>query len=162
MATIYRFIVENKYSGRGRGGRNVSSSENAPKKATAKGKWVNLLNTERGGVEHNRKMRAINPLLNKATGGYWEKGMRVGRASMGLVQRNTETGQVRIGGVGWAIIIAFIIQSLLQFQRKQIAFADKQNAQNYKAMENGVSQIHSEYTVGRNFWDGKATYNENK
>lgn len=162
MATIYRFIVENKYSGRGGSGRNATSSENAPKKATAKGKWVSILNSPKGGVEHNRKMRAINPLLNKATGGYWEKGMRLGRAGAGLIQTNTETGDFRVSGTSIAIIIAMLIQGIFKIQKKQTEKANKENAQNYKAMENGVSQIHSQYTVDRNFWDGKATYNENK
>lgn len=162
MATIYRFIVENKYSGRGSGGRNTTSSEQAPRKATAKGKWVNALGSPRGGVEHGRRMRAINPLLNRATGGYWEKGMRLGRAGMGIVQQNTETGQIRIGGIGVAIIIAFIIQTMLKYQKKQMVNAEKQNAQNYKSMEVGISAIHGQYSIDRNFWNGKINYNENK
>ena len=162
MATIYRFIVENKYSGRGSGGRNTASSEQAPRKATAKGKWVNALGSPRGGVEHGRRMRAINPLLNRATGGYWEKGMRVGRASMGLVQRNTETGQLKIGGIGFAIIIAFIIQSMLQLQKKNLEWGKQRNTQNYKQMETGVSQVHGEYQIMVNGISGRRTYNENK
>ena len=160
MATIYRFIVENK-GGTGGNGRNNTSSS-APKKSTGKGKWVNALGTDRGGVEHNRKMRAINPLLNRATGGYWEKGMRVGRAGLGLVKRNTETGEIKIGGVGFAIIIAFIIQAMLKYQKKQMVNAEKQNAQNYKSMEVGISAIHGQYSIDRNFWNGKINYNENK
>lgn len=162
MATIYRFIVENKYSGRSSGGRNVSSSENAPRKATAKGKWVNALSSPRGGVEHGRRMRAINPLLNRATGGYWEKGMRVGRATLGLVQRNTETDKLRVGGIGVAILIAFIIQSMLQLQKKNLEWGKQRNTQNYKQMETGVSQVHGEYQVSVNMISGRRTYNENK
>ena len=159
MATIYRYILETREGG-GTSGRKNNQAPS--KKTTGKGKWVSILNSPKGGVEHNRKMRAINPLFNRATGGYWEQGMRVGRAGLGLVKRNTETGEVKIGGVGWAIIIAWVIQTILKFQRKQIAIADKQNTQNYKSMENGVSQIHGEYQVTRNFWNGKISYNENK
>ena len=62
-------------------------------------------------------MRAINPLLNKMTGGYWEKGMRVGRAGLGLVQRNTETGKLGVSGPAIAIIIALLIQTLLKMAK---------------------------------------------
>ena len=107
MATIYRFIVEQKTTTTS-SGRKSSADSGVSKKTTAKkGRWVSVLGGEKGGVEHNRKLRAINPLLNKATGGYWEKGMRIGRAGMGLVQRNTETGKLGISGVAIAIIISF-------------------------------------------------------
>ena len=160
MATIYRFIVENKGGSNGNGRNNTSSS--APKKSTGKGKWVNALGTDRGGVEHNRKMRAINPLLNRATGGYWEKGMRVGRAGLGLVKRNTETGEIKIGGVGFAIIIAFIIQTLLKYQNKNLQWGKERNTQNYKQMETGISSVHGEYQLTTNAISGRRTYNENK
>lgn len=161
MATIYRFIVENQTRA-SNGRKNTMESSGVSKKTTAKGKWVSILSSPKGGVEHNRKMRAINPLLNKMTGGYWEKGMRVGRAGMGLVQTNTETGKIRIGGVGFAILIAFLIQSMLKFQRKQMDIASKKNTQNFKSMETGISQVHGEYSVSRNYWNGYMTYNENK
>ena len=161
MATIYRFIVENKYSGRASSGRNTTSTD-APKKAVSKGKWVNVLHSERGGVEHNRKMRAVNPLLNKATGGYWEKGMRVGRAGLGLVQKNTETGEMRLSGTSIAIIIAFVIQTILKYQRKNLQWGKERNMQNYKQMETGISAVHGEYTLSRNVISGRRTYNENK
>lgn len=157
MATIYRYILETREGGAS-SGRKTNTT---PKKATAKSKGLGGIG-QRGGVEHNRKMRAINPLLNRATHGYWEQGMRLGRAATGLFKTNKETGKVTIGGVGWAIIIAWVIQTLLKWQRKQIAIADKQNEQNYKSMENGVSQIHGQYQVARNFWTGKVNYNENR
>ena len=161
MATIYRFIVENRSSG-GNGSGRKSDSSSAPRKATAKGKWVSALKSGKGGVEHNRKMRAINPLLNRATGGYWEKGMRLGRAGLGLIQRNTETGALRVSGTALTIIIALIVTSFLKIQRKNIAEANKQNAQNYKSMEVGISAVHGQYNISRNYWNGKMSYNENK
>ena len=90
MATIYRFIVEQRTSTTGDGRKPRESS--ATKGAAKKGRAVSLLGGRKGGVEHNRKMRAINPLLNRITGGVWEKGMRVGRASMGLVKNTAENG----------------------------------------------------------------------
>lgn len=159
MATIYRFIVENKQSGSGSGRKNNSAPS---KKTTGKGKWVSAFAGEKGGVEHNRKMRAINPLLNRATHGYWEKSTRIGRAGLGLIQTNTLTGAMRLSPVASAIIIAFVIQTLLKVQRKQIVEADKQNTQNFKSMETGISAIHGEYRIARNYWSGKIDYNENK
>lgn len=162
MATIYRFIVEQKASG-GTGGRKSSADSGISKKTTAKkGRWVSILGGEKGGVEHNRKMRAINPLLNKMTGGYWEKGMRVGRAGLGLVQRNTETGKLGFSGPAIAIIIAFVIQALLKWQNQERVRADKMNSQNYKALENGFGAIRGQYDISVDVITGRRTYNQNK
>lgn len=165
MATIYRFIVEQGTS-KGAGGR--SSGENS-KKST--GKSTTLLKMigggEKGGVEHNRKLRAINPLLNRLTGGYWERGMRVGRAALGLVKfkTNAETGQTQFAGLSGpaiAIIIAFAIQMVMKYHAKQIANEQEKNRMNYKAMENGVGAIRGQYETATNFWSGKISYNQNK
>ena len=163
MATIYRFIVEQKTT-QTQGGRKSSSTDSglSAKSTAKKGRWVSILGGEKGGVEHNRKMRAVNPLLNKATGGYWEKGMRLGRAGIGLVQRNTETGAIGISGTAVAIIIAFVIQAILRWQQKEIAKANQLNAQNFKMLENGVGAIHGEYNISVNLWNGRQTYNQNK
>ena len=160
MATIYRFIVENRTTESS--GRKAGSGGGKPKKATGKGKWTTILGGGKGGVEHNRKLRAINPLLNRATGGWWEKGMRIGRAGAGLIKVNPATGAVGISPVAIAIILSFAIQMILKLQKHQMQIADRKNTQNYKAMENGYSAIHGEYTLNRNCWDGYMTYNENK
>ena len=162
MATIYRFIVEQKQSRIGDGRKDSSTSGLTKKSAAKKGRMVSIFGGEKGGVEHNRKMRAINPLLNKITGGAWEKGMRVGRAGLGLVTKNTETGKVGLSGPAIAIIIAFVIQALLKWQQSQRRLADKLNAQNYKQLENGIGAIHGDYKVSTAFWTGRHTYNQNK
>lgn len=163
MATIYRLIVENKYNG-GTGDGRKASSGISKKGAGKKGaNSLNLFGSSRGGVEHGRRMRAINPLLNRATGGYWEKGMRLGRAGVGFVNTASEKGiRTAIGGVGFMIFIAFLIQTMLKYRKKQMVNAEKQNAQNYKSMEVGISAIHGQYSIDRNFWNGKINYNENK
>ena len=162
MATIYRFIVEQKQTGGGGSGRKVRETSVSAKSAAKKGRMVSIFGGEKGGVEHNRKMRAINPLINRMTGGVWEKGMRVGRAGIGLVQRNTETGKIGISGPAIAIIIAFVIQMLMKWLASEQQKAKKQNAQNFKQMENGIGAINSQYRVSSNFWTGRLTYNQNK
>ena len=161
MATIYRFIVEQKASGRA-GGDGRKPKEKSAKSPAKKGRYVSIFGGEKGGVEHNRKMRAINPLLNKATAGHWEKGMRLTRAGLGLVKRNTETGQIAIGGPALAIIIQMVLLALYKTQKKEQEKAEKLNAQNYKQLENGIGSIHGSYKVATNVWNGRQTYNQNK
>lgn len=158
MATIYRFIVQESTKSGGGGRKSTTKS----RKSTGKGKWVNLLGSEKGGVEHNRKLRAINPLINKMTGGYWEAGLRVGRAGLGLFKRNTATNKVMLSMPAVAILIAFAIQTILKIQNWQAQIAQKQNTQDYKRLQNGQSAIHSSYKVTTDWWTGRRTYNENK
>ena len=162
MATIYRFIVEQKTTSGG-GRKSSSESSGMSKKSTAKkGRYVSVLGGEKGGVEHNRKMRAINPLLNKITGGYWERFARVGRAGAGLITKNTETGKYGVSGVSIAILIAFAIKTLLDIQKLQTQKADQKNKQNFKQLENGFGQINGAYDISVNMWNGRLTYNQNK
>ena len=159
MATIYRFIVEQKQA-RGGDGRQVKEPQ--VKSAAKKGRNISIFGGEKGGVEHNRKMRAINPLLNRITGGVWEKGMRVGRAGMGLITKNTETGKLGISGPAIAIIIAFIITMAMKYLEYEQHKAQKLNAQNFKQLENGVGLVNGQYRITTNFWTGQHTYNQNK
>jgi len=161
MATIYRFIIEQKAAAE-RSGRKTTSDSGTTKGAGKKGKWVSLFGGEKGGVEHNRKMRAINPLINRMTGGAWEKGMRLGRAGMGLLKQNTETGKIGFSGPALAIIIALVIQGMmkvLEYYQKQ---ARERNTQNYKQLENGIGIVNGQYEVATNILTGRHTYNQNK
>lgn len=159
MATIYRFIVEQKVRGDGDG---RIPREGTGKGAAKKGRMVSIFGGEKGGVEHNRKMRAINPLLNRMTGGMWEKGMRLTRAGMGLIKQDKETGKLGVSGTSVAIIVAFIIQAILRWQRTEMLKAQKQNEQNYRQLENGIGAIHGQYKVTTNVITGRHTYNQNK
>lgn len=163
MATIYRFIVEEGKSGRSGGKRE---GENSRKKTGKTKTLLNLLGSgEKGGVEHNRKLRAINPLLNRATGGQWEKGMRLGRAGLGLVKFREVDGTMKFAGLSGtavAIIIAFALQTAMKHHQKLIDKTDKENKANYKKMELGVGAIRGEYSVASNVWSGKITYNQNR
>ena len=163
MATIYRFIVEQQ-QGRASSGRNSSGTGASGSKKNAKEKTFTLMGTL--GVEHNRKMRAINPLLNKATGGIWEKSMRIGRAGLGLVKfKNTASGGIAFAGisaVAIAIIVAFVLQTTMKYHNKQIQQNELVNKQNYRRLETGQSAIHNSFSLTTNWWSGKRTYNENK
>ena len=165
MATIYRFIVEQKASG----GSGDSTKPRASKGAAKKGKDLPLFGFggRKGGVEHNRKMRAINPILNKVTGGVWEKGMRLTRAGVGLANNVAEKGwKGAIGGPSVAIIVAFVLitvwNGIAKWNARERANAAKLNAQNFKAMENGSGTVHGAYSIAVNGWSGHISYNENK
>ena len=164
MATIYRFVIEQK-AGRG-GGAGSGGKPRSEKGAAKKGRDLPLFGGSKGGVEHNRKMRAINPILNKITGGVWEKGMRLGRAAGGLVKINTETGKLSIGGPAIAIIIAFVLMTMwnaiAKWNQNERQKADRLNAENYKKLENGGGAVHGSYKLMVNGWSGRITYNENK
>ena len=165
MATIYRFIVEQKMTGGNGGGRKSDSSApttTAKRTPAKKGKNVSIFSGSHGGVEHGRKMRAINPLLNKATGGQWEKGMRVGRAGLGLIQKNDETGKIGISGPALAILIAFVLKVGMDILAYFQKLAREQNAQNFKQLENGVGSINGQYEISTNILTGRHTYNQNK
>ena len=159
MATIYRFIVEQRTRS---GGDGRKSGGGGSKSAAKKGRWVSVIGGEKGGVEHNRKLRAINPLLNRMTGGAWEKGMRLGRAGLGLVQKNTATGKYGVSGTAITIIIAFAIQMLMRWQKAEMIKAQKQNMQDFKRLENGFGAVHNEYSLSTNVITGRHTYNQNK
>ena len=162
MATIYRFIIEQKAtkSGDGRIPRDPTANK---KGAAKKGRNVSIFGGEKGGVEHNRKLRAINPLLNKATGGVWEKGMRLGRAAAGLIQVDKTTGKFAgFSGTSLAIIIAFVLQLLMKWQQREVVKANTFNHQNFKQLENGFSQITGSYRISVNYFNGRYTYRENK
>ena len=160
MATIYRIVIEQniKTTEDGRKGGNRLGTG---KKQTAK--TPNFLVGSRGGVEHNRKLRAINPLLNKATGGYWEKGMRLGRAGMGVANAYNNSGMKGVlGSVGLVIIVQMVLVALIKWQTKERQKAEQLNAQNFKQLENGIGSVRSSYEINSNFWTGRQTYNQNK
>ena len=160
MATIYRFIVEQKVSQSG-SGRNPSSGQG--KGAAKKGRSVSFFGGDKGGVEHNRKMRAINPLLNRMTGGMWEKGMRLTRAGIGMTKSIEKNGIKGIfSGPALYIIVALVITMLMKWQDQERIKAEKANTQNYQQLENGVGAIHGQYKITTNFWTGRHTYNQNK
>ena len=161
MATIYRFIVEQKSSG-GNGGGKPRANKGAGKK----GKDLPLLGGSKGGVEHNRLSRAINPILNKITGGVYEKGVRLTRAIGGIARANPKTGKLSVSLPAIAIIVAFVLiqtwNMINAWNTRDRQIAEKTNTSNYKKLENGMNAIHGAYRVSADQWSGRIIYNENK
>jgi len=163
MATIYRFIVEARkatgvsYDADG----NPIPAKGAGFKGGASLLAHNPSGRNRGGVEHNRYMRPINPLMNRLTGGYWEKGQRVGRALLGLPEAfKTQNG--KLVGAGFAstaslILIQFAIMEVDKYVREQMKKAKEENQANYLKIVSGQTTIGQDYKVSRNIF-GKITY----
>jgi hypothetical protein len=161
MATIYRFIVESVgQSDANKLLANHSVDVNGvliPKKGGGSKGGGSLLAHNRGGVEHNRYMRPINPLLNRATGGYWEKGMRVGRAVGQLPSDFASKGMGALTGVASLILIQFAIMEFDKWFREQQRKAKEENQANYLKIVSGQTTIGTDYKVNRNIF-GKITY----
>jgi hypothetical protein len=163
MATIYRFIVE--ASKTGMGSFDADGNPIPRKGAGSKGGGSltahNPFGKNSGGVEHNRYMRPINPLLNQLTGGWWEKGTRLGRATMSLPSAfKTKTGGFNaagFGSTGALIIMQFAIMTAVQAFQDQQKKAKEENQANYLKIVSGQTTLGSDYKVSRNIF-GKITY----
>jgi hypothetical protein len=161
MATIYRFIVEDMT---GQQGKNFDVDGNpiTAKGAGSKGGGSftahNPFGKNKGGVEHNRFMRPINPLMNQITGGWWEKGQRLGRASAGVLDVASKKGiGAALGSTGALIIMQFAIMMAVQAFRDQQKKAKEENQANYLKIVSGQTTIGQDYKVSRNIF-GKITY----
>jgi hypothetical protein len=164
MATIYRFIVEARQAG---GVTTDADGVVIPRKgagskggASGSGSGFNF-GGSRGGVEHNRYMRPINPLMNRLTGGWWEKGQRVGRATLALPEAfKTKDGKFSMGGFGSTaslILIQFAIMEVDKLIREQVKKAKEENQSNYLKIVSGQTTLGQDYKVSRNIF-GKITY----
>jgi len=160
MATIYRFIVE--ASKTGMGSFDADGNPIPRKGAGSKGGGSltahNPFGKNKGGVEHNRYMRPINPLLNRITGGYWEKANRLGRAGLSLPGQFKDKGF--FGGLtstASLIIIQFALMEIDKYFRDQQKKAREENQANYLKITSGQTTLSQDYKVSRNIF-GKITY----
>jgi hypothetical protein len=161
MATIYRFIVEGVGTSDAKKLLENSdvdaNGEIIPKKGAGSKGGASLLAHNRGGVDHNRYMRPINPLINRMTGGYWEKGQRVGRAIQQLPADFKAKGMGALGSVASLILIQFAIMEIDKYVREQKKKAKEENQANYLKIVSGQTTIGTDYKVSRNIF-GKITY----
>ena len=159
MATIYRFIVEARkatgvsYDADG----NPIPAKGAGFKGGSSLISHNPSGKNRGGVEHNRYMRPINPLMNRFTGGWWEKGQRVGRAGMGFITEASSKGIKALATTGGLILMQFAIMEVDKMIREQMKKAKEENQANYLKIISGQTTISQDYKVSRNIF-GKITY----
>ena len=163
MATIYRFIVEARkatgvsYDADG----NPIPAKGAGSKGGGSLLAHNPSGKNRGGVEHNRYMRPINPLMNQLTGGWWEKGQRLGRSVMSLPEAfRTKDGKFTasgFGSTGALLILQFAIMMGVQAFRDQQKKAKEENKSNYLKIVSGQTTLGQDYKVSRNIF-GLITY----
>ena len=160
MATIYRFIVEQKGSG-------DSGNGGASKKSTTKTitPLKMLTGGAGGGANSNRSMRGINAVMNSVIPNY-EKGVRFAKASLGLVKLKQKEGGgyafAGISGTALAVLFVLMLRIAMSHHKKLIEKEERNNDANFKKMETGQTAIHSQFSVTQNYWSGKLTFNENK
>ena len=160
MATIYRFIVEAQKSGSATfdADGNAIPKKGAGNKGGSSGSGLGFnFGGTRGGVEHNRYMRPINPLMNRLTGGWWEKGQRLGRAAMSLPEQFNKKQIGALASTGALILLQFAIMSFDQWFREQKKKAKEENQQNYLKIVSGQTTLGQDYKVSRNIF-GKINY----
>jgi hypothetical protein len=160
MATIYRFIVEAQ---RATGVTTDADGVVIPAKgagskggSSGSGRGFNF-GGSRGGVEHNRYMRPINPLLNRLTGGWWEKGNRLGRAAASLPEQFNQKGIGALGSTGMLIILQFAIMMAVQAFGEQQKKAKEENQANFLKIKSGQTTLGQDYKVSKNIF-GLITY----
>jgi hypothetical protein len=161
MATIYRFIVEGVGTSQAQtilqnNDVDVNGSLIPKKGAGSKG-GGSLVAHNRGGVDHNRYMRPINPLLNRMTGGYWEKGSRVGRAVSQLPADMNTNGLKALTGVASLILIQFAIMEVDKYIREQRKKMNEENQANFLKIKSGQTVLSNNYKVIKGKF-GKLTY----
>ena len=160
MATIYRFIVEaNQTTGVS---TDIDGNPIPAKGAGSKGGGSLLAHNpsgrNSGGVEHNRYMRPINPLMNQLTGGWWEKGQRLGRAGAGVLDvAKTKGIGAALGSTGALIIMQFAIMMAVQAFQDQQKKAKEENQANFLKIKSGQTTLGQDYKVSKDIF-GKVTY----
>ena len=160
MATIYRFIVEQRGSG---GSGNGGASKKSTTKTITPLKL--LTGGVGGGANNNRSMRGVNAVMNVAIPNY-EKGVRFAKASLGLIKLKQKEGGgyafAGISGTALAVFFVLMLRIAMSHHKKLIEKEERNNNSNYKKLETGQTAIHGQFNVVSNFWSGKLTFNENK
>ena len=161
MATIYRFLVENRNVG-GNGGKGGASKKSTAKTITP---LKMLTKGVSGGADSNRSFRGFNAVMNSVIPNY-EKGVRFAKASLGMIKlKEKEGGGYAFAGFSKsaiAILFVLMLRIAMSHHKKLIEKEERNNNANFKKMETGQTAIHGQFNIVQNYWSGKLTFNENK
>jgi hypothetical protein len=157
MATIYKFIVEDRTT-KAIGNQVAVSADGVIGAKQGAGTKMPIYTGSNKGVEHNRYMRAFNPILNNLTGGYWEKGNRMFRASGGVIDTAQHSGWKSAAlGVGAVLIYQFIAMEIFKAIQKANKEADQSNQANLLKIRSGLQVLGRDYQVQKSLF-GKISY----
>ena len=154
MATIYEFIVRDQTKDGKKLMVDSETGEVIAKSSVAKEKPLSGSNK---GVDHNRYMRAVNPLINRYVPGF-EKYVRGGRAIVGMYDTLVQTGiKSAITGVGAIVLLELALTKLDDLRREKIEEAKKENIANYNKIITGQTQLSQNVKATKNIF-GKITF----
>jgi len=157
MATVFKFIVEDKATKSI--GKEVQVDANGvvlPKNGA--GIQLASFTGSNKGVEHNRYLRAINPILNRYTGGMWEKGTRMYRAGVGVIDTAKHSGLATAAiGVGAILIYQLIAIEAIKAIEKAIKAANEANHANFLKIKSGMLVLNRNDLPQKSLF-GKITY----
>ena len=154
MATIYEFIVRDQTKNGKQEMIDPDTGEVIGKKSVAKEKPLSGSNK---GVDHNRYMRAVNPLINRYVPGF-EKYVRGGRAIVGVFDTLVQTGITSaMTSVGAIVLLELALTKLDDLRREKIEETKKENIANYNKLITGQTQLSQNVKATKNIW-GKITF----
>ena len=154
MATIYEFIVRDQTKDGKKLMVDNETGEVIGKSSVAKEKPLSGSNK---GVDHNRYMRAVNPLINRYVPGF-EKYVRGGRAVVGMYDTLVQTGiKSAITSVGAIVLLELALTKLDDLRREKIEEAKKENIANYNKLITGQTQLSQNVKASKNIF-GKITF----
>ena len=154
MATIYEFIVRDQTKDGKKLMVDNETGEVIGKSSVAKEKPLSGSNK---GVDHNRYMRAVNPLINRYVPGF-EKYVRGGRAIVGMYDTLVQTGiKSAITSVGAIVLLELALTKLDDLRREKIEEAKKENIANYNKIITGQTQLSQNVKATKNIF-GKITF----
>ena len=154
MATIYEFIVRDQTKDGKKLMVDNETGEVIGKKSVAKEKPFSGSNK---GVDHNRYMRAVNPLINRYVPSF-EKYVLSGRAIVGvfdtIVQEGITSAMTSVGAI---ILLQLALTKLDDLRREKIEEAKKENIANYNKLITGQTQLSQNVKATKNIF-GKITF----
>ena len=154
MATIYEFIVRDQTTTKESRMVDADTGEVIARNEVTKSKPFSGSNK---GVDHNRYMRAVNPLVNRYVPNF-EKSVRAGRAIAGIYDTTLQNGFVSgFTGVGAVVMLELILVKLDDLRREQIEKAKADNLANYNKLITGQTQLSNTINASKNIF-GKITF----